>query len=189
MHKVGIQGSGVAVSHLRFDAASIVDENIKDEIKAHLDAESINSYLQHPIDSSVIKSRKERVTKGWLLKTKSIAGYDQDPTSFADEASENAIKMARIDPSEIGVVTSGSESKPYAVGTMARHTASHLGVGERVFIADLEGACNSGMQGATFIESMILSGKVNYGLAVGSDISQAKRGDALEYSVGAGAGD
>ncbi len=95
---------------------------------------------------------------------------------------------AGISPGEIGSVTAGSESKPYAVGTIARHVASFIGVGENVFIADLEGACNSGMQGVSFIDAEIRSGRIKYGLAIGSDVAQAERGDPLEYSAGAGAG-
>src|SRR5947199_3624515 len=61
-------------------------------------------------------------------------------------------------------------------------------MGHNVFIADLEGACNSGMQGLGFIDSEIRSGRIKYGLAIGSDVAQAERGDPLEYSCGAGAG-
>ncbi len=36
--------------------------------------------------------------------------------------------------------------------------------------------------------SEIRSGRIKYGLAIGSDVAQAERGDPLEYSAGAGAG-
>src|SRR6266571_3192554 len=155
MPKVGIQGTGVAISHLKVDVDSVVDARI---------------------DLLDRQTWKDRVKKGWFLgknAVKSIAGYDVDPTTFATEAAENAVKMARIDPYYIRAVTVGSESKPYSVGTMARHVASFVGAGEEVFVSDLEGACNSGMQGVAFIEPMIETGKIPYGLAVGSDISQA----------------
>src|SRR5947209_20248082 len=61
-------------------------------------------------------------------------------------------------------------------------------MGQNVFVADLEGACNSGMQGVGFIDAEIRSGRIKYGLAIGSDVAQAERGDPLEYSAGAGAG-
>src|SRR5260370_2966066 len=108
--------------------------------------------------------------------------------TIATEADEDGIRMAGISAGEIGGVTAGSESKPYAVGTIARHVASFVGVGENVFIADLEGACNSGMQGVGFIDAEIRSGRIKYGLAIGADVAQAERGDPLEYSAGAGAG-
>ena len=130
----------------------------------------------------------DKVKNGLLLREKSVAGISEDSITMATEAAQNAVDMARIDPMEIETVAVGSESKPYAVGTIARHVASFLGMGNRVYIADLEGACNSGMQSNAFVESQILSGRIKYGLAIGTDVAQAPVGDPLEYACGAGAG-
>jgi hydroxymethylglutaryl-CoA synthase len=130
----------------------------------------------------------EKVRNGLLLREKSVAGITEDSITLATEAAQNAVDMARIDPAEIETVAVGSESKPYAVGTIARHVASFLGMGNRVYIADLEGACNSGMQSNAFVESQILSGRIKYGLAIGTDVAQAPPGDPLEYACGAAAG-
>ncbi len=167
--KVGIVGYGVSIPRERIETATIVRER---ERKRGKELEKV----------------LEKVRHGLLLREKSVAGYTEDTITLATEAAENAIRMAGISPEEIGIVTAGSESKPYAVGTIARHVASFVGVGENVFIADLEGACNSGMQGVDFTDSEIRCGRVKYGLAIGSDVAQAKRGDPLEYSAGAGAG-
>jgi hydroxymethylglutaryl-CoA synthase len=130
----------------------------------------------------------DKVRNGLLLREKSIASLSEDSITIATEAALNAVEMAGIDPSEIGTVAVGSESKPYAVGTIARHVASFLGLGNQVYVADLEGACNSGMQSSAFVESQVISGRIKYGLAVGTDVAQAPVGDALEYACGAGAG-
>ena len=130
----------------------------------------------------------DKVKNGLLLREKSIAGITEDSITIATEAAQNAIDMARIDPAEIETVAAGSESKPYAVGTIARHVASFLGLGNHVYVADLEGACNSGMQSNAFVESQILSGRIKYGLAIGTDVAQAPEGDPLEYACGAAAG-
>ncbi len=130
----------------------------------------------------------DKVRNGLLLRDKSVAGVTEDSITIATEAALNAVEMAGVDPREIETVAVGSESKPYAVGTIARHVASFLGLGNRVYIADLEGACNSGMQSTAFVESQILSGRIKYGLAVGTDVAQAPVGDPLEYASGAGAG-
>ena len=130
----------------------------------------------------------DKVRNGLLLKDKSVAGISEDSITIGTEAALNAVEMAGIDPSKIETVAVGSESKPYAVGTIARHVASFLGLGNQVYIADLEGACNSGMQSTAFVESQILSGRIKYGLAVGTDVAQAPVGDPLEYACGAGAG-
>ena len=129
-----------------------------------------------------------KVRDGLLLRYKAIAGVDEDTTTIASEAAQNAIRMADLEPSKIGAVAVGSESKPYAVGTIARHVASFTGIGNRVYVADLEGACNAGMQALNFVESQIANGKIEYGLAIGADVAQAPQGDPLEYACGAGAG-
>ena len=130
----------------------------------------------------------DKVRNGLLLRDKSIASLTEDSITIATEAALNAVEMAGIDPQKIETVAAGSESKPYAVGTIARHVASFLGVGSNVYVADLEGACNSGMQSTAFVESQILSGRIRYGLAIGADVAQAPTGDPLEYACGAGAG-
>jgi hydroxymethylglutaryl-CoA synthase len=130
----------------------------------------------------------DKVRNGLLLRDKSLAHVTEDSITIATEAALNAVDMAGIDPKKIETVAAGSESKPYAVGTIARHVASFLGLGSQVYVADLEGACNSGMQSAAFVESQILSGRINYGLAIGTDVAQAPIGDPLEYACGAGAG-
>ncbi len=167
--RAGIVGYGVYIPRERIETAKIVREREKKRGKE-------------------LEKVLEKVRHGLLLKEKSVAGLTEDTITIATEAAENAVRMAGISPVEIGSVTAGSESKPYAVGTIARHVASFIGVGENTFIADLEGACNSGMQGVGFIDSEIRSGRIKYGLAIGSDVAQAKTGDPLEYSAGAGAG-
>ena len=130
----------------------------------------------------------QKVRDGLLLRYKAVAGMDEDTITIASEAALNAIKMADIDPSKIGTVAVGSESKPYAVGTIARHVASFTGLGSRVYVADLEGACNAGMQALSFVQGQVANGKIDYGLAIGADVAQAPQGDPLEYACGAGAG-
>ncbi|OLD44047.1 hypothetical protein AUI51_03985 [archaeon 13_1_40CM_2_52_4] len=166
---VGIVGYGVYIPWERIETEKIVRER---ERKRGKELERV----------------LEKVRHGLLLREKALAGHTEDTITIATEAAENAVRMAGIAPDEIGSVTAGSESKPYAVGTIARHVASFIGMGQNVFVADLEGACNSGMQGVGFIDSEIRSGRIKYGLAIGADVAQAERGDPLEYSCGAGAG-
>jgi hydroxymethylglutaryl-CoA synthase len=130
----------------------------------------------------------DKVRNGLLLRDKSVASLSEDSITIATEAALNAVEMAGIDPQKIETVAAGSESKPYAVGTIARHVASFIGLGNNVYVADLEGACNSGMQSTAFVESQVLSGRIKYGLAIGTDVAQAPPGDPLEYACGAASG-
>src|SRR6266705_1478448 len=155
---VGVVGYGVYIPWERIETEKIVRER---ERKRGKELERV----------------LEKVRHGLLLRETALAGHTEDTITIATEAAENAVRMAGISPDEIGTVTAGSESKPYAVGTIARHVASFIGMGQNVFVADLEGACNSGMQGVGFIDSEIRSGRIKYGLAIGADVAQAERRD------------
>ncbi|MEM3429770.1 MAG: hydroxymethylglutaryl-CoA synthase [Candidatus Bathyarchaeia archaeon] len=166
--KVGIVGYGVCIPIERIRTEEIVR-------RREVGRKDLDDFLA-------------KIKDGLLLRYKSVANYSEDTTTIATEAAENAIRMARIDPKLIKSVAVGTESKPYAVGLTARHVASFTGIGQNVFVADIEGACNAGMQAVNYVMSQIKSGVVDYGMAIGSDVSQAPVKDALEYSAGAGAG-
>jgi len=167
-NRVGIEGYGVYIPRERIETEKIVKEREKKR-------KDLPDFLQ-------------KVRDGLLLKYKSVAGLCEDTTTIATEAAENAIRMAQISPEKIGSVVVGSESKPYAVGTIARHIASFVGIGLNVYVSDIEGACNAGMQAVNFVGSQIQAGVIEYGMAVGADVAQAPKGDPLEYAAGAGAG-
>jgi 3-hydroxy-3-methylglutaryl CoA synthase len=113
---VGIVGYGVYIPWERIETEKIVRER---ERKRGKELEKV----------------LEKVRHGLLLREKALAGHTEDTITIATEAAENAVRMAGISPDEIGSVTAGSESKPYAVGTIARHVASFIGMGQNVFVA------------------------------------------------------
>lgn len=166
--RVGILGYGAYIPWERITTEKIVRERQK--------------------GSKDLSQLLDKVRNGLLLRYKSVASWTEDTITMATEAAENALAMSGIDPKLVQSVVAGSESKPYAVGTTARHVASFLGIGENVYVADVEAACNAGMQGLNFVQSQVRAGVIDYGLAVASDVAQAPKGDPLEYSAGAGAG-
>ncbi|MBS7644952.1 hydroxymethylglutaryl-CoA synthase [Candidatus Bathyarchaeota archaeon] len=167
MAEVGIVGYGVYIPASRVDTLKIVERREKG---------------RKDLPDLIAKVRD-----GLLLRYKAIADPNEDVTTLATEAAENALIMGGIEPEDVGSVIVGSESKPYAVGSTARHVASFIGVGTKAYVSDIEGACNAGLQAVNFIRAQISSGEVKYGLAIGSDIAQAPKGDPLEYATGAGA--
>src|SRR5207237_8821671 len=94
---VGVDGYGVYIPWDRSETEKIVRER---ERKRGKELERV----------------LEKVRHGLLLREKALAGHTEDTITIATEAAENAVRMAGIDPEEIGSVTAGSESKPYAVG-------------------------------------------------------------------------
>lgn len=128
----------------------------------------------------------EAIKSGLGIYEKSVPGVDEDAATIAVEAAREAINRARINASDIGAVFVGSESHPYAVKPTATIVGEAIGAGNDYFAADLEFACKAGTAGMQICYAMVKSGMIEYGLAIGSDTSQARPGDALEYAAAAG---
>ena len=95
-----------------------------------------------------------------------------------------AIISSRINIKQIGAITVGSESHPYAVKPTSTTVAGILGLSEEILAADLEFACKAGTAGIQLLSGLAKSGKVKYCLAIGSDVAQSKPSDVLEYTAG-----
>lgn len=121
------------------------------------------------------------------IKEKAVASLDQDSATFAVESSRMAIESSGIDPSNVGAIYVGSESKPYAVKPTASIVGDAIGATPHMTAADFEFACKAGTAAIQACMGMVASKMIDYGLAVGSDTAQGKPSDALEYSAGGGA--
>ena len=121
------------------------------------------------------------------IEEKSVPGLDEDSLTMAYEAARGALEMAGVNPREVGAVLVGSESPPYAVKPSATVIAEALGITPEVVAIDMEFACRAGTTAMILAAGLVASGAVKYGLAVGTDDAQARPGDELEYTAGAGA--
>lgn len=130
----------------------------------------------------------DRISKGLGIIEKSVPDIDEDAATLAVEAARIALKRAQINPQEIDAVFVGSESHPYAVKPTATIVAEAIGATPHLTAADLEFACKAGTVGIQISMALVKAGMAKHGLAIGSDTSQGRPGDALEYSAGAGAG-
>lgn len=129
----------------------------------------------------------EAIKNGLGVKEKSVPDLDEDTATMAVEAGREALNRAKIKPEKIGAVFVGSESHPYAVKPTATIVGEALGIGNYYYCADLEFACKAATAGMQFCYAMVKAGMIEYGMSIGSDTAQAKPGDALEYTAGAGA--
>ena len=125
--------------------------------------------------------------KALAVAEKAVAGPDEDSTTMGVEASINAIARARVDPSRIGAVFFGSESKPYAVKPSATIIAEAVGATPATMASDLEFACRAASEGMRSSVALVASGMMEYALVVGSDTAQASPGDVLEFTAASGA--
>lgn len=125
--------------------------------------------------------------KGLGVEQKAVTSGDEDSLTMAIEASLIALKKAKLSPKKIGAVFVGSESHPYAVKPTGTILGEILGLEREYFCADLQFACKAATTGLQIVAAMIETGMIDYGLVVGTDKAQARPGDALEYTAGAGA--
>ncbi|MFQ5595645.1 MAG: hydroxymethylglutaryl-CoA synthase [Anaerolineae bacterium] len=123
---------------------------------------------------------------GVPVEAKSVPGPDEDVATMSIEAARNALLRAGIDPSEIGAVWVGTESKPYAVKPTSTLVAEALGVGPFTQAADWEFACKAGSEALQAAFGMVASGMMKYAMALGMDTAQGRPSDHLEYTAGAG---
>jgi hydroxymethylglutaryl-CoA synthase len=128
----------------------------------------------------------DALKKGLNIEEKSVPSMDEDTATIAVEAALNALKMANIDPKEIGAIYVGSESHPYAVKPTSTIVGEAIGCGTEYTAADTEFACKAGTAGIQMVMGLIQGGYIKYGLAIGADTAQGRPGDALEYTAAAG---
>jgi len=121
------------------------------------------------------------------VNEKSVSDWDEDCLTMAVEAAKTALSNVNFNPKKLGACFIGSESFPYAVKPISTILANIIGMDNEYFSSDLQFACKAGTSAIQVISSMIECGMIDYGLAVGSDKSQSKPNDALEYTAGSGA--
>lgn len=135
----------------------------------------------------VWEKNPQDIINGLKIIEKSVPQYDEDAVTLSIEASIRAFQMGEINPTQIESIFIGSESHPYAVNPSSTIVAEYLGVGNNYFSADLEFACKAGTAAMQITQGLIDSGKIQYGIVVGSDTAQSKPQNALEFSAASGA--
>jgi len=124
---------------------------------------------------------------GTPIKEKSVPGLDEDVATMSIEAARNAMARAgEVNPALIRAVWVGSESHPYAVKPTSTIVAETIGATPHTQAADWEFACKAGTEALQAAIGFVGSGMARYAMAIGMDTAQARPGDALEYTAGAG---
>ncbi|MDY6774676.1 MAG: hydroxymethylglutaryl-CoA synthase [Halobacteria archaeon] len=126
------------------------------------------------------------IKNGLNVKQKSVPDEDEDTITIATEAAKNAMRRVDVDGEEIGAIYTGSESHPYAVKPTGTIVGAAIGATPDMTAADFEFACKAGTAGIQSCMGLVDSGMIDYGMAIGADVSQGAPRDALEYSAAAG---
>lgn len=129
----------------------------------------------------------KHIKSGLGVQEKTVPSEGEDTFTLAFEAGAQAIEIAKIAPNQVSAVFVGSESHPYAVKPTSGMVANALECDPFCHCADLEFACKAGTAAMQIVDSMVRSGQISYGLAIGADCAQSRPGDALEYTAAAGA--
>jgi len=138
--------------------------------------------------ASAWKKEGDEIAKSLGVTEKAVPFMDEDSVTLAIEAGKLALEKAKIKPNELEALFVGSESHPYAVNPTSTIVGEILGVGNNYLAADLEFACKAGSAGIQVLAGLIEAGRIKYGMAIGTDCSQGRPHDALEYTAGSGAG-
>jgi hydroxymethylglutaryl-CoA synthase len=118
------------------------------------------------------------------LSQKALACWDEDSVTMGVQSALMAMKNARVSASSIGALYIGSESPAYAVNPSSTIVADMLSMDSNYHAVDLQFACKAATAGLQMMMAQIASSNVPYGLIIGADKSQAKKGDVLEWSAG-----
>ena len=127
------------------------------------------------------------VEKSLGVFEKAVASTDEDAVTLAVEASFKALSSSKLKATDLGAITIGSESHPYAVKPSSTIVAGILGMSGEYLAVDLEFACKAGTAGVQLLSSLVAANKAKYCLAIGSDVAQSKPSDVLEYTAGSAA--
>lgn len=129
----------------------------------------------------------EEIQKGLGLSEKSVAQIDEDATTLAIEAALIALEAGQIDLIDIKALAVGSESHPYAVKPTSTIVGEILGIPHNYLAIDTQFACKAATAAMRLVSMMDELKEHKYGLIIGSDVAQAKMGDALEYTAASAA--
>lgn len=128
------------------------------------------------------KVRAEPATPGQRAIVEAMAAWKDDPfhgaverrvlkddmkaSDMEYEAASEAIRRAKIDPSEIGIVLVNTLAPDFLVTNNACLLHHRLGLSSRCFTLATEAACNAFLMQLTLAQQMIAAGQAKYALLV-----------------------
>jgi len=123
----------------------------------------------------------------WASGEKAVCGADEDIITMAAEASEKAVKHAGVNPAQIGSIYIGTASSPYIEQYIAPILAETLELASEATMIDYCGSVNSGANALLGCLDAIESGRIEYGIVIGTEDRATAPGTEGEASFGAAA--
>ena len=113
---------------------------------------------------------------------------DEDSITMAAEAVQNAIKHAGIHENEIDAIYFGTTTNPYLEIQGSSILKTMLEVRTDILTMDFTNSARSSTLAMVACMDAIRSGRIKYGLVVGSDVLIGRPGSGVEYLASSGAG-
>jgi 3-oxoacyl-[acyl-carrier-protein] synthase III len=145
-----------------------------------------NADLEKIVDTS-----DDWITTRTGIKQRRKAAPGEYTSQFATRASQEAIKRAGIDPSDIDLILCATVTPDQILPSTACLIQAQLGA-SRAAAMDIVAACAGFLYGLTIAEPMIRSGQIKYALVIGAElltryVDYADRGTCVLFGDGAGA--
>lgn len=123
----------------------------------------------------------------WAGGEKAVCGIDEDIVTMAAEASDKAVKHAGVNPAQIGCIYISTASSPYIEQYVAPILAETLELAPEATVIDYCGSVNSGANALLGCLDAIESGRIKYGVVIGTEARGTAPGSEGEASFGAAA--
>jgi hydroxymethylglutaryl-CoA synthase len=120
--------------------------------------------------------------------TKAVAARDEDVVTMGVKAAKEALSHADLSADKLGAVYVASVSSGYSENTVAAQITYVLEVEGDLSVADFGLSTRSVTVALQACTDAIASGRIEYGLVIGSDRLIAQPGSSYELSCAAGAG-
>lgn len=140
---------------------------------------------------TMIDSSDEWIQERSGIIERRFAALDESVVDMAEAAARNAIKAARVDPSEVGMVLVATVTHPYQTPSASTEVAARIGaINAAAF--DISAACAGFCFGVSLANDMVRSGSSTYVLVIGVEkltdwIDPHDRSTAFLFADGAGA--
>ena len=134
--------------------------------------------------------KREDIGKAWGGRGKgenSVTNYNEDVITMAVEASQNAVKNAGINPSDLGAIYLGTASAPQIEQSSVGTIALTLGCKSAIDMADFGASPRASVAALKACLDAIDAGRIKYGLVIGSDCRLGEPGSEQESNMGAAA--
>ncbi|MCV9877720.1 beta-ketoacyl-ACP synthase III [Brenneria izbisi] len=154
------------------------------------------SYLPEQIRTNADLEKMVETSDEWIvtrtgIRERRIAAPDENVATMGCHAAKNALDMAGIDKSKVGLLIVATTSSNYAFPSSACQIQQLLDIKDTIAF-DLAAACAGFTYALSVADQYIKNGAVDYALVIGSDtlsrtLDPEDRGTLILFGDGAGA--